>query len=225
MDEYRTDEEQVEALKRWWKEYGSTVLTAIALSMAIIFGYQYWQQSTRNTQEAASAAYDQLVEAQKAWQQAEPGSEAQAQQLKTMQHHIETLHEDHEDTVYAQFANLLKAKLAMDAGKAPEAESALRWVLDQSPNKPITALTQLRLARVLMAQGNNDEALEVVQDISDIDSGIQKVAQQELMGDLYASKGELKQAREAYQAAIDANENGRPNPTLKMKFDNLAMVE
>jgi len=34
VESYRTEEEQVEALKRWWKENGTGILVAILLAVA-----------------------------------------------------------------------------------------------------------------------------------------------------------------------------------------------
>ena len=34
----RTEEEQVEALKRWWQENGKTLLLTLAVALALVFG-------------------------------------------------------------------------------------------------------------------------------------------------------------------------------------------
>jgi len=45
MAELRTDEEQVEAIKQWWKNNGSSLLIGIGAALAIAFGWQAWQTS------------------------------------------------------------------------------------------------------------------------------------------------------------------------------------
>ncbi len=43
MSEMRTEEEQVEALKDWWKENGRSLLLGVALALAIVFGWKGWE--------------------------------------------------------------------------------------------------------------------------------------------------------------------------------------
>ena len=50
MDAYRTDDEQVEALKRWWKENGTSTLLMVAVAVGGYFGWQAWD--TRQVQQA-----------------------------------------------------------------------------------------------------------------------------------------------------------------------------
>ena len=43
-DSYRTEEEQVEALKAWWRENGKSTVVAIAMAVMGVFGWQGWQK-------------------------------------------------------------------------------------------------------------------------------------------------------------------------------------
>ena len=43
MAEMRTEEEQIEAIKQWWKKNGSSLLIGVGLALAIVFGWQAWQ--------------------------------------------------------------------------------------------------------------------------------------------------------------------------------------
>ena len=43
MEDYRTEEEQIEALKRWWSENGKSIVIGIALAGASVFGWRAWQ--------------------------------------------------------------------------------------------------------------------------------------------------------------------------------------
>ncbi|MEW8396328.1 MAG: tetratricopeptide repeat protein, partial [Candidatus Thiodiazotropha sp.] len=40
MSEYQTEEEQVEAIKRWWKENGTSVIAGLVIGLGGIFGWQ-----------------------------------------------------------------------------------------------------------------------------------------------------------------------------------------
>ena len=44
MEPYNTEEEQVEALRRWWDENGRSTIAAIVIALAAGFGWQAWQK-------------------------------------------------------------------------------------------------------------------------------------------------------------------------------------
>ena len=58
-----TEEEQAERVKAWWKENGSSVITGAIVGLGLIAGYNYWQDWQRQDTEAASAAYEDLLDA------------------------------------------------------------------------------------------------------------------------------------------------------------------
>ena len=63
MSTYQTEEEQVEAIKKWWKENGKSVIGGIVLGFAIIGGWKGWQGYQQNQGEAASQVYDAMRQA------------------------------------------------------------------------------------------------------------------------------------------------------------------
>ena len=58
-----SDEEQLELIKKWWEENGTSLVTAIVLALGVTFGYRAWVDNVRETAEAASAKYENLVQA------------------------------------------------------------------------------------------------------------------------------------------------------------------
>jgi predicted negative regulator of RcsB-dependent stress response len=40
VDVYTTEDQQVEALKRWWKENAKSILLGVALGLAAVFGWR-----------------------------------------------------------------------------------------------------------------------------------------------------------------------------------------
>ena len=44
MAELRTEEEQVEALKSWWKENGKSLIMGVVIAVAAVFGWRGWNQ-------------------------------------------------------------------------------------------------------------------------------------------------------------------------------------
>ena len=63
MSTYQTDEEQVEAIKKWWKENGRSVVGGLVLGFAVIGGWQGWQGYQRSQGENASLVFDSMRQA------------------------------------------------------------------------------------------------------------------------------------------------------------------
>ncbi|MFL6651668.1 MAG: tetratricopeptide repeat protein, partial [Sulfurifustaceae bacterium] len=52
-----TDQEQVERLKAWFKDYGGALLIGVALGLILLFGNKYWRQYQEEQRVAASELY------------------------------------------------------------------------------------------------------------------------------------------------------------------------
>ena len=63
MEPYSTEEEQLEALRRWWNENGRSTLTAVLFAVAAGFGWQAWKANEVQQHEQASDVYQTLVQA------------------------------------------------------------------------------------------------------------------------------------------------------------------
>ena len=63
MEEYRTEEEQVEALRRWWQENGRSIIAAVIIALAASFSWQTWESSQEGHQEEASTVYEAMLRA------------------------------------------------------------------------------------------------------------------------------------------------------------------
>ena len=61
MDIYQTEEEQVEALKKWWAENGKSAVFGVVLGLGAIFGWREWQDYETARAMAASELYQELV--------------------------------------------------------------------------------------------------------------------------------------------------------------------
>ncbi len=213
---YQTEDEQVEALKKWWNENGKSTLMTIAIAVAGVFGYQGWQTQQQAEVDAASAVYQNLLVAAGGQNGA-----ATAEQTATANHLADTLKSDFPGSTYARFAALYKAKLAVSAEDLAGAEAELRWVLASGPSAEINVQTKLRLARVLSAQGKYDEAMNQLQG----DSGAYASAYEEVRGDIYVAQGNSADAALAYQKAQQLEQQGTnpgSNPLLNLKIQQLA---
>ncbi|MDD5754939.1 MAG: tetratricopeptide repeat protein, partial [Methylococcales bacterium] len=61
MELYETEEQQVEALQKWWKENGTAAMVGLGIAIAAILGWNYWLDYKKEQTGKASAVYDQLL--------------------------------------------------------------------------------------------------------------------------------------------------------------------
>ena len=228
MEVYRTEEEQIEAIKRWWKDNGNGILMGIGLAIALVFGWQSWQQNSRSKGEAASTLFNQMQDAVQALQSAPPvvvkegEKPAESPQHATLEHVAKQLKDEYPGTTYAVMAALQLARDRVEAGNAAEAEKELRWALEQKPDEALALIVNMRLARVLAMKGEADNAIKLLESLK---PGAQRGELEEIRGDIYLGKGDVAKAREAYQAGMNAAGESNTRSLLKTKLDDLAVAE
>lgn len=208
LTEYMTEQEQIELLKNWIKQYSLVIIAGVALAMLAITGWRYWQQREYKINSHASAVYDEVLtmRAQNNLQ----ATEVQADKLFT----------HYPKTVYSQMAALMLARDAVQNNNYPLAEKNLQWAMDHSHTKAFTEIARLRLARVYIAENRASEALRLLNTVND-DSFNGFI--NEVKGDAYLALNQRDEARSAYLAALNALPNADVlRPLLQMKADNLA---
>ena len=217
MSEMRTEEEQVEALKGWWKENGKSLLFMIAIALSAVFAWKTWQQKQLNDAESASITYQNLLDGVSGVLSA-----GDSDQIATSEHFVNQLKDDFETSEYAKFAALLMARVKVDQGQFTEALDELDWVLTHAPTAEMRNITLLRKARVYQAMGENQKGLDVIQALNakEFSSSVY-----ELKGDLLLASGKSMDARAAYLQALASSGNAGSNPLLNMKLEDLAVSE
>ncbi len=214
MESYRTEEEQVEALRKWWQDNAKSTIAAIVVALAGGYGWQAWQQHSTQQAEAASAVYQNLLDAVNV---ASAGQPLTDEQVATARHLAGQLKDQYGNSSYAQFAALQLARLAVNDNDLADAEAELRWVLTQNPQPDLQRVAQLRLARVVASQGDSDAALKMLM----VDAGAYAAAYAEARGDIYLQMQQTQQALSAYQEAAELNllagSNNSGNLDLKLQ--------
>ena len=217
MEEFRTEEEQVEALRRWWSENGRSIVAGVIIAVSATFAWQTWQSSEQNNQEQASEIYQAMLRTIGA---AETSSESQAGIDMGEQHK-----RDFDGSTYAQFAALHLAALAVNEGDLAEAEGQLRWVLGKAAKgSDVEELAELRLARVLASSGDSDQALSILAGAVEGPYGASYAAAR---GDILLGQGRNEEAREAYMQALALASSDQPGvnfPVLQQKLQSLTAV-
>lgn len=187
-----TEEEQIEDLKKWWKENGPSVVFGVFVGLAGLLGWNYWQDYQARQATEASALYTELLLKMDA---AQPGGESDEL--------ITTLRNKYDDTVYAPLAVLAAAKLAVDKNDIDTAIGHLEWVIKHADQAEIGITARLRISRLYLAQGKFDKVESFLK--TEYPKAYTAVVE-ELRGDLLVAKGSPETAREAYQRALAASE-------------------
>ncbi|MCQ4267330.1 tetratricopeptide repeat protein [Pseudomonas stutzeri] len=208
-----TDEEQLAQIKDWWQRNGKPLLTGGALAVALVFGWQFWQNHQLNQAYNASGLYQQLLTA------ALESGKADAAEVARLGNQLK---QDFAGTHYAQYGSLFVAKVAVEGGRLDEAAAELRAIVDKPADATLGELARQRLARVLAAQDKAEDALKLLEGEADKAFA---ASREELRGDLLVQLGRVDEAHAAYTKAKQALSQDAAIGGLQLKLDDLARGE
>ncbi|MGE0081385.1 MAG: YfgM family protein, partial [Thiohalomonadaceae bacterium] len=186
MDVYTSENEQVEALRRWWEKNGRAAIIAFAVVIAAVLGFRAWQEHKNARAAEASAIYQQMLE------QEDPAAVLESGR---------SLLANYGDTAYASLASLAMAAASVQQNDLDAAAGHLRAAMDAAKIPGIRQAAAVRLARVLLSQGKAKEALAV---LDGTDPTGLRGAVEEARGDAQLALGDTAAARQAYQNALAA---------------------
>jgi predicted negative regulator of RcsB-dependent stress response len=212
MDANATEEQQIEAFKKWWKENGSSIITGLLLGLAILFGARSWFAYQERSAENASDIYTSLMAALTS------GDTLAVTQKAGM------LIADFSGTPYASLAAMAVARVKLEEDELEAARAQLQWALDNAGSDVIRETARLRLVRVLIAEGKYAEA-EAMINQAEASEAFEPLYR-ELRGDIHFARGDTASARAEYEHALAAMTPDMPERQLvQLKYDNAAMPE
>lgn len=199
------EQEQLDALKAWWKQYGNLITWLLIIALAGFAGWNYWNTYQSGQSAQASMLYEELQKSAMAKDSA-----------KTLRA-AGDLQEKFGRTAYAPMGALAAAKAAFDAGDLKSAKTQLEWVVAHAGSDEYKALATIRLAGVALDEKAYDEGLKLLAgELPAEFAG--EVADRK--GDIYAAQGKMAEARSAYQQALDKTADKDPGRQLiQLKLD------
>ena len=207
--DYETEEQQIEALKKWWKENGTSLIVGLGLGVAILFGGRYYINMQSQHSANAGDLYFMVAE------HINNGNQESA--LET----ASKLTGEYKDTPYAALAALIMARYEFEKGNPAEASSQLEWVINNADEIELKDIARLRLARIHLGNAEYDAAETL---LGSEHPAAFDAAYEELKGDLFVMRGRLAEARIAYDKAIDAMGNST-SAWLRLKRQDLGNIE
>ncbi len=205
MEIYQTEEQQVEAIKGYWAENGNMIIAGIALGFAGFIGFNVYKDSKLEEELAVSDSYQTLLE-------------ASVNDKATFAQNAEKFISENAGTSYESLTALALAKEFATDKDWENAQAQLTVAINSAPSDGIKAIASLRLARVQIQQEQYEQALSTL--AQPLPESF-RAAIEEIKGDTYLLQGKKELARNAYQAAIDAD-GLASSPNLQMKLDDLA---
>ena len=215
MSDYISDEEQIERIQKWFKQYGKSVFTGILMALIAFFGWQLWQNRQAKANVETMNQYQRILEDSS---KATADKAAQSRFISNVQ----ALVQAHPDSVFALNALLLQAKITADQGEWAGAEKALtQAVTIKAKDQGLTTIAWLRLARVQVAQNKLDVALASLKNVTD---PAFSASANELRGDILVQKNDVAGAKAAYQSAWDLLvKRQQSRQLLKVKMNALGL--
>ena len=211
MSIYMTEDEQLDAIKRWWKRYNGVVTVAISVVLLVISGFKYWNFHQEKITQQASGTYERMMVA------------FSNEDNKAVRGYANQLVTDYGKTVYADAARLTLAKHYVVREQFDKARDELSYVALHTKMPALKYIAKLRLARLWLQQNEHVKALHQLETIQD---PTYAAIVNELKGDIYAAQGQNKKAVSFYRHALkEVHAKGMNNPFLDMKANELAALQ
>ena len=209
-DEYLTDDEQLEHVKRLAAEYGPWMIGAVVIGLGLMYGLRYYNGHQNDTALRASAQFGDMTSA------LQHNDRTQTRKI------ADGLIRDYPGSPYADQAKLIIARLYVDDGQDANALPLLNQIMDNSKDTELRHVARLRLARVLIDSGKPDDALKTLADAP----GAFAARYHEVRGDAFYAKKDLRQAVSEYQAALgEGAESSVDSALLALKIADLGLPD
>jgi predicted negative regulator of RcsB-dependent stress response len=126
------EQEQLDALKQFWKQYGGMIIAAVVAAVVTVAAVQGWRYYQRATAEDASALFMKLEEASR---------KNDVGEVRKLGGEIVDKYE---------------------SGDPAAAAGQLQWVIDNADDQETAAFARLRLAGLRLDEKKYDEALKLL---------------------------------------------------------------
>ncbi len=207
MDVYTAETQQIEEIKKWWRENGLSVALGLTLGISGIFGWRYWQDVTVESAEAASALYSDML------------ASLQSEDWTGVRESADKILADYDNTTYGVFALMSLARLAVADDDLDAAETHLRQALEHSGDEALSHVIRTRLIRILISRNEPEQAGALA---NRQNKGAFVAEYYELQGDISLMQEDSEAARTAYEQAIGAlRADARDVSSVELKLNNI----
>ena len=201
------EQEKIEALKAWWKQNGNLVTWLLIIGLFTYAAWNGWKYYQRTQAVKAASLYEEMFRA------------VVAKDRTIIMRAATDLEAQYSGTAYAQMAGLIAARSAHDSGAMKSAKSQLKWVADNAVDEEYKTLAKIRLAGILLDEKAYDEGMKLLS--GDFPEAF-KARVADRKGDILVAQNKIKEARVAYQAALEKTEVKDPaHKLIQLKLNGI----
>ena len=201
------EQEQVDAIKAWWKQHGNSVIMALTVFVAVLASIQGWRYYQNSQAQQAAVLYDVLQNA------------AQSGDTQKIRNAAGQIIEKFARTPYAARSALVSARANYEAGDIKSAQAQLQWVIDNGKEDAIKDVARLRLAGVMLDEKNMVGALKLLESKH---SESYDAIYADFKGDVLTAQDKTDEARKSYAVALEKTDIKSPfRKYIQIKQDSL----
>lgn len=205
------EQEQLETLKSWWKDNGTTITVLMAVLVIGVVGWRGLQYYQSKQAHDAATLFQQFSE------------QLDSKDAKRVNDAAAALTDKYATTLYAAKAALAAAQVNEQAKNAPQAKSQLTWVIEHSKESGLKNVARLRLAAVLLDEKQYADALKQLEGEH---PAAFEALYADLKGDVFAAQGKTAEAQAAYKVAFDkTDEKSNYRSLIEIKLDGLGVAK
>ncbi|MHB9328691.1 YfgM family protein [Phytobacter ursingii] len=206
MEIYENDNEQVDALKRFFAENGKALAVGVILGIGALVGWRYWNSHQIETERSASQGYENAITAIRA---DKPETLTAAEKFAA----------ENKNT-YGALASLELAQQYVERNELEKASAQLQQGLAATSDENLKGMINIRLARIQVQLKQQDAALKTLDSVKG-DGWAAIVA--DLRGEALLSKGDKQGARTAWENGVKNNASPALSEMMQMKINNLSI--
>jgi predicted negative regulator of RcsB-dependent stress response len=201
------EQEQVDALKAWWKENGKWLITVVILAVVAFAAVQYWRTYQARQTAEASTLYLEVLK------------QVDSNDPKRINDAVDALVAKYSGTAYAPRAQLLAAQANTQVKDFARVKTQLQWVIDHASETGLQDTARLKFASLLLDEKDYAGAMKLL-DAAHPDAFVGLYA--DLKGDVLNAQGKTEEARAAYKQAFEKTDPRSVYRNLiQMKLDAL----
>ncbi|TNV20177.1 tetratricopeptide repeat protein [Buttiauxella sp. B2] len=205
MEIYENENEQVDAVKRFFAENGKALVVGVVLGIGALVGWRYWGSHQAESAMASSLEYQTVTDAVRADQ---PATLIAAEKFAAST-----------KNTYGALASLELAQKYADNNDLAKAAAQLQQGLSSTSDENLQALINVRLARIQIQQKQSDAALKTLDSIKG-EGWVAIIA--DLRGEALLSKGDKQGARDAWSKGSQTDASPALREMMQMKINNLS---
>jgi len=204
VEVYSNENEQVDALRRFFANNGKALVVGVVLGVGALAGWRFWSNHQDGSFRETSAAYQQVTSA------------LDASKPNTLDAVSKFASEN--SNTYGALAALDLAKQYVDQNQLEKAAAQLQSGLKATQDANLLAVLNLRLARIQLQQKQADEAIKTLDAVKG--EGWTAIVA-DIRGEALLSKGDAQGAREAWSKGIASEASPALKEMMQMKMNNL----